>query len=78
MNILYRAQIGFVTAVVVVGLLVIFDIIFSFDIGAFIFSYIFVGAVFLVSYVLAPKISRYLPYDRTRRTENENVPPRKS
>jgi hypothetical protein len=57
-----RIRYSFVASVIAVGVFVVVDIIFSFDIGEIIFSPVFFVPTLVVFYLFAPYISNLIRY----------------
>lgn len=58
-----RLRMAFVVSVILVGIMMVIDIIFSLDIGEVIFSLaLFFVPTFVVSYLFAPLIGKYIKY----------------
>lgn len=62
MSLLLRFKTAFAIVVAVVGILVVFDILLTFHIGDFLFSYWFGVPAFFLAYLNAPWVSKYIPY----------------
>ena len=57
-----RFKYAFFSAVIVIGILTLAMIVFSLDIGGFVFSYNVFIPVFVISYIFAPIIERYIKF----------------
>ena len=73
-SILNRAIYAFFSSVIIVGILMIIDMIFSIGIGDFIFSERFFIPLFVIAYLVTPYVARRIKFDTelSERTDNEN------
>ncbi len=62
MSHLERLKMAFVICVIAAGVMMVIDIIFSFDIGGIIFSVEFFVPTFVIAYLFAPLIGKYVQY----------------
>lgn len=62
MRLTERLKISAATTGILVGLLVIFDMAFHFDIGETVFSLLFIIPILVVMFILAPTIARFIRF----------------
>jgi len=62
MTILNRLKYAFIIGVIAVGIMTVIIMIFGLDIGELIFSGVFFVPVFVVAYLFAPLIERYIKF----------------